>query len=372
MTKALELPRRDYRIVSHVGKVVINYNKLVKTRKVMIKANYNNSQGGDVIVSIIIPVYQVSAYIEACLLSVMSQTHKGRMECIIVNDATDDDSIEICERLIRQYSGPIEFRIINHETNRGLSAARNTGTDNAVGEYLYYLDSDDEITSDCIDKLMFFALEDRDIEMVQGNYIKIFEDHIETGKSIDMPLDCNTDVRMQFLTYRRMNEFVWNKLLKRSVIVDNGIYNKEGLICEDTLWTSHLIKHISKARLCEDVTYHYKVRSGSIVTGSGTRKRGLSYCVTYNEILNELTEGRECEELSGFVYNFSYQYAFCVGCTPEIETIMKLYKLKAKKYKCFNALLILSVTSALCRVVDLPPIYDKLNLVRLKFRRTHS
>lgn len=333
---------------------------------------HNYSQNSNVMVSIIVPVYQVSAYIKDCILSVMAQTYKGMMECIIVNDATCDDSIEICERLIRQYSGPIEFRIISHETNRGLSAARNTGTNNAVGEYLYYLDSDDEITSDCINRLMSYALEDSDIEMVQGNYLKIFNDHSETGKSVNMQLANNADVRTQFLTYRRMNEFVWNKLLKRSVIVDNGIYNKEGLICEDTLWTFHLIKHISKACLCKDVTYHYKVRPGSIVTGSGSRKMGLSYCVTYDEILNGLTEGSECAELSGFVYNFSYKYAFCVGSTPEIEPIMKLYKSKAKQYKCLIVLLILSVTSALSRIVDLPPIYNKLNLLRLKLRRKPS
>lgn len=325
-------------------------------------------QDSIVMVSIIVPVYQVSAYIEDCILSVMAQTYKGRMECIIVNDATNDDSIEICERLIHQYSGPIEFKIISHEMNRGLSAARNTGTDSAVGEYLYYLDSDDEITPDCIDKLMSFATEDCTIEMVQGNYVKIFDDHKEIGKSVNMQLGCNADVRTQFLKYRRMSEFVWNKLLKRSVIVDNGIYNKEGLICEDTLWTFHLIKHISKARLCEDVTYHYKVRPGSIITGSGTRKRGLSYCVTYGEILNGLTNGGETEELTGCVYNFSYKYAFCVGSTPELEPVMKLYKSKAKRHKCFKVLLILSVTSALCRVVDLPPIYEKLNRIRLKLR----
>lgn len=93
-------------------------------------------------VSVIIPVYQVSNYVERCLKSVMSQTYTD-IECIIVDDATKDDSIVKCERLIVEYGGPIKFRILHHEYNRGLSAARNTGTKVAEGEYLYYLDGDD-------------------------------------------------------------------------------------------------------------------------------------------------------------------------------------------------------------------------------------
>ena len=104
-------------------------------------------------VSIIIPVYQVSNYVERCLKSVIGQTFTD-FECIIVNDATRDDSIEKCERLIDGYDGPIRFRIIHHEVTRGLSAARNTGTTAAKGDYILYVDSDDVITKDCVEKLM--------------------------------------------------------------------------------------------------------------------------------------------------------------------------------------------------------------------------
>ena len=92
------------------------------------------------LVSVIIPVYQVSDYIERCLNSVMSQTYKN-IECVLVDDVTKDDSVEKCERLIESYHGSMQFKILHHEVNRGLSAARNTGTDAATGEYIYFLDS---------------------------------------------------------------------------------------------------------------------------------------------------------------------------------------------------------------------------------------
>ena len=120
-------------------------------------------------VSIIIPVFNVAPYIADCLRSVMRQTYTGNMECLIVDDCGTDNGIAIAERMIADYKGPIRFQILHHERNRGLSAARNTGTEAAIGEYLYYLDSDDEKTEDCIERLMGKVTDHPGVEMVQGN-----------------------------------------------------------------------------------------------------------------------------------------------------------------------------------------------------------
>ena len=88
----------------------------------------------------------MSDYIERCIMSVMNQTYSGPIECILVDDCSPDDSIFKCQKLINNYLGNIEFKIIRHKENLGLSGARNTGTKISCGEYLFYLDSDDEIT----------------------------------------------------------------------------------------------------------------------------------------------------------------------------------------------------------------------------------
>lgn len=75
-------------------------------------------------VSIIIPVYKVEPYIKRCVRSVMLQTYTD-IECILVNGCTPDDNIVKCQKLINSYSGPIEFKPLHHEHNRGLSAASN-------------------------------------------------------------------------------------------------------------------------------------------------------------------------------------------------------------------------------------------------------
>ena len=121
------------------------------------------------LVSIIIPIFRVSDYVERCIISVLRQTYT-EIECIIVNDATDDDSMEKCDRVLKKYGGDKEFKILHHEVNRGLSSARNTGIKAAKGEYVYFLDSDDEITPRCIELLMAAAIKRPDAEMVVGNY----------------------------------------------------------------------------------------------------------------------------------------------------------------------------------------------------------
>ena len=119
------------------------------------------------IVSIIIPVYKVEPYIERCVQSVMAQTYTD-IECILVDDCSPDQSIAICERMLIEYHGPITFQILHHEQNRGLSAARNTGTNAANSDYIFYLDSDDEITHDCISLLVKETERHPGVELVQG------------------------------------------------------------------------------------------------------------------------------------------------------------------------------------------------------------
>ena len=97
-------------------------------------------------ISVIIPVYNVAPYIAACLQSVMRQTAQAALECILVDDCGPDNSMEVVNETLKSYNGPVDFKIVRHTQNRGLSAARNTGMAAATGDYIYFLDSDDEIT----------------------------------------------------------------------------------------------------------------------------------------------------------------------------------------------------------------------------------
>lgn len=278
-------------------------------------------------VSIIIPVYEVSAYIERCLQSVLNQTYTD-IECVIVDDATPDDSIVKCERMISAYQGPIRFCILHHERNRGLSAARNTGAAAATGEFLYYLDSDDEITPDCIEKLMGCVAAHPDVEMVQGVVYR----HFLRGKENKYPKSIETSyvgtndlVRDCFYKTEQIDIVVWNKLLRRSFIEENGLFCREGLLHEDVLWSFYLLKHLSCVAFCPDVTYHFWQRPHSITTGNGVQLRMKSLAKIYREVLESLTPGHEREEYNFYAIRISREYVRYGGIVPEYRQVFKLY-----------------------------------------------
>ena len=326
-------------------------------------------------VSIIIPVYNVAPYIGDCLRSVMRQTYAGSMECLLVDDYGMDDSMAIAEGMIASYDGAIQFRILHHERNRGLSAARNTGTQEAVGDYLYYLDSDDEITDDCIEKLMKQAMENPEIEMVQGNVCchPMKGESFILVKELVLPFTkTNEEVRRCFYPYRQVYLSVWNKLLKRTVITANGILCKEGILFEDSLWIFYLLKYVEKAAFIVDITYHQKKRPQSITTGTDEKTKGAHLSIVYREIMNNLTPGHEQEECDYYAKVIASAHVWYVRMVPEYKVVLLLCREKCKQYGNRYSRLILAVSYILGKTTYGPTIWDWLISVRRAMRARKS
>ena len=105
-------------------------------------------------VSILVPVYGVEKYIERCARSLFEQTYKN-IEFIFINDCTKDNSIKVLEDTLKDYSTIGEnVIIVEHEYNKGLAGARNTGVSNASGEFILWVDSDDSIDRSAVEKLI--------------------------------------------------------------------------------------------------------------------------------------------------------------------------------------------------------------------------
>lgn len=221
-------------------------------------------------ISIIIPVYNVAPYAEGCIRSVMRQTYDGQMECIMVDDCGTDDSMAIVEKMIVDYHGPISFKVLHHTHNRGLSAARNTGMDAAIGDYLFFLDSDDEMTDDSLEKLAK-SLETECYDVVMGNVqcFKAFssgekesiKSHLELPVANDMLLDSSMMMRT---IYQWKNMTAWNRLYRTDFIRQYHLQFKEGLLYEDHLWSFQIACLASSFYVSNHITYHYILREGSI------------------------------------------------------------------------------------------------------------
>lgn len=286
--------------------------------------------------SVVMPVYNVAPYIKRCLLSVMHQTRPAE-ECIIIDDASTDNSVALCERLIANYDGPTRFTILHHDHNRGLSAARNTGTDAANGTYIYYVDSDDEMTTDCLEKLAAPVGHDDSIEMVMGDYSidtsamngwrhqlrrKLGTSQPRFMQDTPLELNSNEEIRDWFYNGKITRPvYVWNKLFKLSFIKENKLYNKEGQLYEDTLWTFYLIRCLNHAAFVHEVTcLHYR-RPGSICTGTEYDERLRHYGLIFREIAGNIVPSERIEETMLWhkcfclFYidahdNFCYQFAY--------------------------------------------------------------
>lgn len=302
-------------------------------------------------VSIVFPVYQVSDYIERSLGAVMNQTFPG-IECIIVDDATRDDSVEKIERLIGRYTGSIRFIILHHKENRGLSAARNTGTDAATGDYVYYLDSDDEITPDCIEKLVKATEVFPNAEMVIGNSHTIKDGQVvRTMVKDDAPSIIRTnDDFFNCYHQQKISVTAWNKLIKRPFIEENHLRFKEGIIHEDVLWMFYVAKYLSKVVVSQDITYYYYKRPGSIMESATGDEVGKSYSIIYEEILHHLSPGHENRELSRYVEGFCKRYLTYRATFPEYEGLFELFQSKSSEHECKMAQNRLRLTSLMSRL----------------------
>lgn len=224
-------------------------------------------------VSVIIPIYGVEKYISDCLISVMKQSYAEDIECLLINDCTKDHSIDIAKSLIEKYDGSIKFKIYEHSENGGLSAARNTGVKNATGDYLYFLDSDDSITPNCLEDLVNTANLYPKADIVQAgaiategfDYLKMENNHRIPSYSENHKL---IKWRMLWSYYPAT---AWNKLIKRNWFITNNLFFKEGLLHEDDYWNFYASKHVNAYAVCKKNTYLYNIRPGSITQAPNVR-----------------------------------------------------------------------------------------------------
>ena len=252
-------------------------------------------------VSILIPVYNVAPYIEKCLGSVMAQTYPGGMECILVDDGSTDDSIALAERAIAAYAGPVEFRIIP-SPRKGVAAARNAALAEAKGEYVLYLDSDDALTPDCVEKLMAPMERDAAVEMVMGDYAFEAEGGLPPAKGEMLAEELITE-RRKIVAFSHWGNYLacWNKLIRRDFLLEHGVRFREGLVGEDNLWAFDLTRHLRRIYTLADVTYRYCVRPNSLVTGVPEAVRARSRGIIFETIAATLAQGDELHEAEAFV-----------------------------------------------------------------------
>lgn len=222
-------------------------------------------------VTVIIPIYCVEKYIERCARSLFDQTLE-EIEYIFVNDCTPDRSVEILHSIMHEYPHRAPYvRIINHETNKGLTKTRNTGLSVATGEYIAHCDSDDWVDCDMYRRLYNHAVKTKS-DIVYSDI------HIAYKSKTEYYNSANYDPDKSKLLQNYISS-VWtslvNMIVKRSIYENNNLRSPEHIsYCED-FWLSvrllHFAKKISKV---SKAFYYYNQENGMSIMHNLQNHRG--------------------------------------------------------------------------------------------------
>lgn len=215
-------------------------------------------------VTIGIPVYKSADYIRRALESALAQTYSS-IEYLVIDDAGYDGSLDIINAIAQAHPRGKDIRVICHQENLGVSASRNQIIDEAQGDYLYFMDSDDTIAENTIELLMH-NIRHFDAEIVFGSYEKIELSGIKTSyqyPSIQL-LQEGELASFAYRKYAGIQASACNYLVKLSVLHDHHHRFINTSYWEDMVFTFDLVPLISRAVLLPDITYSYICRENSL------------------------------------------------------------------------------------------------------------
>ena len=211
------------------------------------------------LISIIVPAYNVEKYIKACLDSIIIQTYSN-FEVIVINDGSTDQT----EKILNEYESNPKIRIFSQK-NGGLSAARNQGLKLANGELVCFIDSDDSVKSDYLEKLVAPFIEDVDVDITVCGYQEKFENSVINHVLKSQKITGTQATKDLLIKQQDFDVLAWNKLYRKSLFSDYKIEYPVRQIHEDNLTTYKLFFHAQKIVYISDELYVYQ-RTHSEIT----------------------------------------------------------------------------------------------------------
>ncbi|WP_304729850.1 glycosyltransferase family 2 protein [Dubosiella newyorkensis] len=279
----------------------------------------------DTLVTVVVPFYNVEKYIESCMNSIVNQTYKN-LEIILVNDGSKDHSRSLVEKYLKDK----RVKIID-QVNMGIGEARNSGLIHANGEYILFVDSDDKLELNMIEKLLNTA-KMKDLDLVICGYKRVNERFEELEKdSIHLQEDkiyYPTKDKSVLLT----DPSAWGKLYKTKLFKESGICFPNRVWAEDLQTIPKIIALSRKIGYIKDPLYYYVQHSGSIMS-SKTLDRQKESLEAMNDLIDYFKENnldkiyaKELEFLC-----IAHIYVFGINCLARIPK-SKAMILEFRKY----------------------------------------
>ncbi len=268
-------------------------------------------------VSVIVPVYNIRAFAGDCIRSLLAQTMKG-VEYLIVDDASTDGSFEIVKELIGDNP---DFRLLRHERNMGLPAARNTGLRAARGEYVIHCDGDDFMAPEMVERLYDCAVSQK-ADMVWCDWYLSFAG---SERYMKQPSCLTGREAVAGMLSGRMKYNVWNKLCRRSLY--DGLQFPEGRSMGEDMT---MIKVAAKAKRTAHVAealYHYRRTNAEALTQNYSPRKLNELMANTLDIVAFLRAGGEVSELdiNRFLLNVKLPFLF-TGKSEDIKRWRQWFK----------------------------------------------
>lgn len=232
-------------------------------------------------VSVVIPIYNTENYLSGCVDSVLKQTYNN-IEVLLIDDGSKDNSL----RIAKNYAA-IDSRIrVFHKKNGGVSSARNLGIEKSTGEYIVFVDSDDEIEKQYVETLLSDVFSNRMIMCGIVNEYKNGKKTIISSASLD-----KTNFRFYMYADNAVGGFCCNKIYNKKIISSNNIsFNCAIKNCEDMLFNAQYSKYIDSFDYKKNALYHYRQRSDSATNVSDN--------IYYKEVISAIIAMRSIKGAS--------------------------------------------------------------------------
>ena len=281
------------------------------------------------LISFVIPVYNVQSYLKDCVLSITSQTYQ-EIEVILVDDGSKDESPAICDKLA---SNDKRVRVI-HKKNGGLSDARNCGIKAVRGEYVVFVDSDDFwIGRDSLQKLVKIIADNKNIDFINFNCCYYYGDEnftkwVAFDNSLSKPTDSDFVIQ-KLVASGTFPMSACLKVISTKLLRQNELYFKVGLLSEDIPWFIDLLDCSSKSLFINEYIYAYRQNVGTSISQNFGEKNFDSLMSIIKNELDKLETRRFTLETKNYIKSF-LAYEFCI-CLANINRLGK--EEKNEKYK---------------------------------------
>ncbi|MFV0583738.1 MAG: glycosyltransferase family 2 protein [Parabacteroides gordonii] len=273
---------------------------------ILVENNANRMMIGTPVFSIIVPVYNSECFLCECIDSLLAQTYAD-FELLLIDDGSTDRSGKICDEY-----GERDSRLhVFHISNQGVSTARNLGISIARGNYINFVDSDDWVTPDYLERYVEARI-DYDYDLVYTEMVRVSENG---GQEIiplkDFSAKNGGDLSGAFVYLLECGEFGFtcNKSFKREIITSNSVsFHKDFLIYEDTIFTSTYCLYINSIRLISSAVYFYRSVPTSLTKAKTDYNTYYSTARTGCQILLTLAERQQSDSLSRCIGVFCQQW----------------------------------------------------------------